>query len=133
MRVLLFGASGMVGQGVLRECLLDPGVTSALAIVRSPLESRDPKLHELRHENFLEFEPITAQMASQAGDGIRSKTALHRAMYRLTAPLFPTLRRLAPDHVTTTEEVARAMLKVAYDGSVSRVIGNREIRALAAP
>ena len=26
MKVILFGASGMVGQGVLRECLLDPGV-----------------------------------------------------------------------------------------------------------
>jgi uncharacterized protein YbjT (DUF2867 family) len=28
MRVILFGASGMVGQGVLRECLLDPEVSA---------------------------------------------------------------------------------------------------------
>ena len=37
MRVIVFGASGMVGQGVLRECLLDPGVESVLTVGRSPL------------------------------------------------------------------------------------------------
>jgi len=31
MKVILFGATGMVGQGVLRECLLDAGVESVLA------------------------------------------------------------------------------------------------------
>jgi hypothetical protein len=35
VRVVLFGATGMVGQGVLRECLLDPEVESVLAIVRN--------------------------------------------------------------------------------------------------
>ena len=35
MKVLLFGATGMVGQGVLRECLLDPDVEGVLAIVRN--------------------------------------------------------------------------------------------------
>jgi aspartate-semialdehyde dehydrogenase len=34
MKVIIFGATGMVGQGVLRECLLDPDVESVLAIVR---------------------------------------------------------------------------------------------------
>ena len=34
MKVVIFGATGMVGQGVLRECLLDPDVESVLAIVR---------------------------------------------------------------------------------------------------
>jgi len=35
MRVVLFGATGMVGQGVLRECLIDPDVESVVTIVRS--------------------------------------------------------------------------------------------------
>jgi hypothetical protein len=35
MRVVLFGATGMVGQGVLRECLLDPDVESVVSIGRS--------------------------------------------------------------------------------------------------
>ncbi|HXM79938.1 MAG TPA: epimerase, partial [Thermoanaerobaculia bacterium] len=47
MNVLLFGATGMVGQGVLRECLLDPGVQRVLAVGRSSTEQRDEKLREL--------------------------------------------------------------------------------------
>ena len=35
MKVVLFGATGMVGQGVLRECLLDPDIESVLAVVRN--------------------------------------------------------------------------------------------------
>ena len=35
MNVLLFGATGMVGQGVLRECLLDAGVSRVLSVGRS--------------------------------------------------------------------------------------------------
>jgi len=36
MKIILFGASGMVGQAVLRECLLDPDVESVLAVGRGP-------------------------------------------------------------------------------------------------
>jgi len=32
MKVILFGATGMVGQGILRECLLDPDIESVLAV-----------------------------------------------------------------------------------------------------
>jgi uncharacterized protein YbjT (DUF2867 family) len=42
MKVILFGATGMVGQGVLRECLLDPDVESVLAVGRSPPAKRTP-------------------------------------------------------------------------------------------
>jgi dihydrodipicolinate reductase len=38
MNVLIFGATGMVGQGVLRECLLDPGVQLVQVIVRTSTE-----------------------------------------------------------------------------------------------
>ena len=44
MRVLLTGATGMVGQGVLRECLLAPDVTEVVSLGRSPLSTDDPKL-----------------------------------------------------------------------------------------
>lgn len=36
MRVVLFGATGMLGQGVLRECLLDPEIEEVLCILRRP-------------------------------------------------------------------------------------------------
>ena len=44
MNVLLFGATGMVGDGVLHECLADPRVSGVLAVVRSPLAVTHPKL-----------------------------------------------------------------------------------------
>ena len=52
MKVILFGATGMVGQGVLRECLLDPGVESVLAVGRSPTGQQHAKLREIVHDNF---------------------------------------------------------------------------------
>src|SRR5207237_10032263 len=36
MQVIIFGVTGMVGQGVLRECLIDPGIDRVLAVGRSP-------------------------------------------------------------------------------------------------
>ncbi|MFZ3495346.1 epimerase [Streptomyces sp. 5.8] len=47
MNVILFGATGMIGRGVLRECLRDESVESVLAIGRSPLAVTHPKLSEL--------------------------------------------------------------------------------------
>jgi uncharacterized protein YbjT (DUF2867 family) len=47
VKVVLFGATGMVGQGVLRECLLDPGVTEVLAVGRTPTGQQHEKLREL--------------------------------------------------------------------------------------
>jgi uncharacterized protein YbjT (DUF2867 family) len=55
MKVILFGATGMVGQGVLRECLLDPGVESVLAVGRSPTGQQHPRLREILHDNFFDF------------------------------------------------------------------------------
>ena len=44
MNVVLFGATGMVGQGALRECLLDPGVHRVLAVGRAATGQRHEKL-----------------------------------------------------------------------------------------
>jgi uncharacterized protein YbjT (DUF2867 family) len=63
MKVILFGATGMVGQGVLRECLLDPGVESVLAVGRSASGQTNPKLREIVHDNFLDFSGIESQLA----------------------------------------------------------------------
>ncbi|MFF4484827.1 NAD-dependent epimerase/dehydratase family protein [Streptomyces melanosporofaciens] len=63
MKVVLFGASGMVGQGVLRACLEDPGVTEVIAIVRRPLGRVAPKLREVLHTDFEDLAPIAADLA----------------------------------------------------------------------
>ncbi|MFE4970201.1 epimerase [Streptomyces sp. NPDC056660] len=58
MNVVVFGASGMVGQGVLRACLLDPTVDSVLVVVRRPLGVTHPKLTEVIHDDFTDLSAI---------------------------------------------------------------------------
>jgi uncharacterized protein YbjT (DUF2867 family) len=55
MKVILFGSTGMVGRGVLRECLQDPGVTEVVAVVRAPTGQQHAKLRERIHEDFTDF------------------------------------------------------------------------------
>jgi uncharacterized protein YbjT (DUF2867 family) len=62
MNVILFGATGMVGQGVLRECLLDPDVQQILSIVRTPTNQQYPKLRELVRVNFFDYSAIESQL-----------------------------------------------------------------------
>lgn len=58
MRVLLFGATGMVGQGVLRECLLAADVQEVVAVGRTPLTQEHGKLHQVLHGDMLDFQPL---------------------------------------------------------------------------
>jgi uncharacterized protein YbjT (DUF2867 family) len=62
MKIILFGATGMIGQGVLRECLLDPDVERVLAVVRGPTGQAHPKLRELVHADFYDFSAIHAEL-----------------------------------------------------------------------
>ena len=62
MNVILFGATGMVGQGVLRECLLDPDVHQILSIVRTPTGQQDPKLRELVLKDFFDYSSVESQL-----------------------------------------------------------------------
>jgi uncharacterized protein YbjT (DUF2867 family) len=55
VKVIVFGASGMVGAGVVLECLESPRVESVLAIVRKPTGMSHPKLHEHVRSNFYEY------------------------------------------------------------------------------
>lgn len=63
MKAILFGATGMVGQGVLRECLLDPDVTDVLSVGRSPGGVQHAKLREVLHDDFADFSKIESQLA----------------------------------------------------------------------
>src|SRR3974390_856269 len=63
MNVILFGASGMVGQGVLRECLLDPEATTILSIVRSTSGQQHQKLRELIHRDFFDFTSLESELS----------------------------------------------------------------------
>ena len=63
MNILLFGATGMVGQGVLRECLLDPDVERVLVIGRAPTGQQHDKLVEIVHADLFDLAPIEAELA----------------------------------------------------------------------
>ncbi|MDP1825649.1 MAG: NAD-dependent epimerase/dehydratase family protein [Archangium sp.] len=62
MRALLFGGSGMIGQGVLRELLARPEVTEVLSVGRTPLEQKHPKLKELLRKNLFDWSDCEAQL-----------------------------------------------------------------------
>jgi uncharacterized protein YbjT (DUF2867 family) len=63
MRVVIFGATGMVGQGVLRECLLARDVERVLAVVRTPTGVRHAKLSEVTLADFTDLGPIAGELA----------------------------------------------------------------------
>lgn len=62
MKVVVFGATGMVGQGVLRQCLLDDRVESVLVVGRTALGRRHPKLREVNHGDFTDFSAIGEEL-----------------------------------------------------------------------
>jgi uncharacterized protein YbjT (DUF2867 family) len=62
MKVIVTGATGMVGKGVLLECLDHPQVEQVLTIGRSSLGMQHPKLKELIHDNFLDYSKVKDQM-----------------------------------------------------------------------
>jgi len=55
MRVLLFGGTGMVGRGVLLECLRDHAVQQVVTIGRKATEVRDPKVRDVVHRDLLNY------------------------------------------------------------------------------
>jgi len=63
MKVLVFGATGMVGQGVLRECLRDPGVESVVTIGRSATGQESPKPRELVVADLLDLSAVEGELS----------------------------------------------------------------------
>jgi uncharacterized protein YbjT (DUF2867 family) len=62
--------------------------------------------------------------------GIRSRTAIYNAGYVVLGPLIPVLRWAFPGQILTTEQIGRAMLKVARSGAPKRVLESKDISAL---
>jgi len=216
MKVILFGGSGMVGQGVLRECLIDPGVETVLSIGRSPLGVQHPKLREIIHGDFTDYSAIRPQLAGydacffclgvssigmdaeryrhltydltmaaartlselnpgmvftyvtgrgtdsteqgalrwarvkgktendllklpfkaaymfrpngiQPLHGVRSKTGWVNAVYAVSGPLLSLMARIAPNQMTTSERLGRAMISVARDGYPKPILESADI------
>ncbi len=104
MRILLFGATGMVGQGVLRECLRAPDVDYVQTIGRTPVGQLDPRLHDLVHRDLTDYRSIEASLhnfdacffclgVSSAG---MSEADYTRLTFDLTLAAAATLARVNP-------------------------------------
>jgi uncharacterized protein YbjT (DUF2867 family) len=62
MRILIFGATGMIGQGVLMECLRDPATAAVVCAGRTSTGIQDPKLRELRLSNMEDYAGMDEQL-----------------------------------------------------------------------
>lgn len=105
LKVIITGATGMVGEGVLYECLHHPRVEKVLVIARKSCGYSHPKLIEIIHENFLDF--------SSLGDSLKGYKACYfclgvtalgkteaeytRLTYTLTLNFATALATLNPD------------------------------------
>ena len=63
MKVLIFGATGMVGQGVLLECLRDPAVEQVVTLGRTATGIDDAKLREIVHRDLLDYSGMESALA----------------------------------------------------------------------
>ena len=62
LKVIITGATGMVGEGVLIECLAHPDVESILLINRKPSHYNHSKIKEILHNDFFNLTPIADQL-----------------------------------------------------------------------
>jgi uncharacterized protein YbjT (DUF2867 family) len=105
VKVLLFGASGMVGQGVLRECLLDPDVAKVVTVVRKPTGRKHGKLSELVQPDLATLASLESELTGFdacffcAGVSALGMTEEQytRVTYDLTLGVAKTLLRTSPD------------------------------------
>jgi len=63
VKAMLFGATGMVGQGVLLSCLDDPEISEVLVVGRSPVRQQHAKLTEILRPDLFDLGPVTDRLA----------------------------------------------------------------------
>ena len=105
IKAIITGATGMVGEGVLHECLLHPDVESVLVINRKPCGVKHEKLKEIIHKDFLDLSAIEEQLAGYNAcyfcAGVSSvgkkEDEYTRITYDLTLNFANTLVKLNPD------------------------------------
>ncbi len=104
IKTIIFGATGMVGEGVLFECLNHPDIESVLVVSRRPCEIQHPKLKELIHSDFFDYAAIESDLKGYDACyfclGVTSlgkkEPEYTRLTYDLTMAAARTLSRLNP-------------------------------------
>jgi uncharacterized protein YbjT (DUF2867 family) len=104
MKVLLFGATGMVGQGVLRECLLDADVTEVVTLGRTATGVAHAKLREIVHRDMFDYAALEGDLNGVdacffclgVSSFRMSEAEYTRLTYDMTMAAATTLARLNP-------------------------------------
>lgn len=105
LRIIITGATGMVGEGVLHQSLLHPAVEKVLVINRKPCGVSHPKLTEIIHADFMNFSLIEQQLTGYnacffclgvSSVGVK-QDAYYKLTYQLTMHVAQTLSRQNPD------------------------------------
>jgi uncharacterized protein YbjT (DUF2867 family) len=105
IRVIITGVTGMVGEGVLHNCLQHPDVTQVLVITRKPSGVLHPKLKEIIHNDFYDLSPIRHDLTGYNAcffclgvSSVGMKEADYfKLTYTLTMHVAATLSALNPD------------------------------------
>jgi uncharacterized protein YbjT (DUF2867 family) len=105
MKVLIFGATGMVGQGVLRECLLDTDIERVVTVGRNATGQQYPKLTEIVHKDLFDLTSIESELTGfdacffclGVSSFRMSEADYTRLTYDLTFSVGRCLSRLNPD------------------------------------
>lgn len=105
IKAIITGATGMVGEGVLHECLLHPEVESVLVINRKPCGVKHKRLKEIIHKDFFDLSSIENQLGGYNAcyfcAGVSSvgkkEDEYKRITYDLTLNFAKTLLKLNPD------------------------------------
>ncbi len=105
IKAIITGATGMVGEGVLHECLLQPDVEAVLVINRKPGGVTGPKLKEVIHQDFFDISAIEDQLIGYYACffclGVSSvgmkEPGYYKLTYTLTLNVATPLSRLNPD------------------------------------
>jgi uncharacterized protein YbjT (DUF2867 family) len=105
IRAMVTGATGMVGEGVLIECLQHPQVEAVLVINRKPCGVTHPKLKEIIHKDFFDLSAIEDQLSGYNACyfclGVSSvgmkEPEYYKVTYTLTLNVGQTLSKLNPD------------------------------------
>ncbi|MFT4857073.1 MAG: hypothetical protein ACI9UV_002259 [Algoriphagus sp.] len=109
LKVIITGTTGMVGEGVLLQCLQNPHVEKVLAISRKPNGHSHPKLEELIHGNLSDLSVIESKLtgydacffcAGISSVGV-SKEEYERITYEMTLAFAQTLAKLNPEMTFT--------------------------------
>ena len=141
MNVLIFGATGMVGQGVLRECLQAADVQQVLTVGRTPTGQQHPKLRELVHAEMWRYDSLEADLVNLdacffcigvTSSGMGEKDYTHLT-YDMALAAAGTLSRLNPGMVFVYVSGAGADSSGTSKIMWERVRGKTENALLALP